>query len=75
VILTTSTGAIQQWQQETCNWTREESLTDIVAITAVDLPEISTDTRKVYVAMNETPLQRIVRQLGDIKVCCLLLKF
>ncbi|PVG00098.1 DUF1620-domain-containing protein [Serendipita vermifera] len=67
IIFTSSTGAIQQWQQETCNWTREESLTEIKAITAVDLPEISTDTHKVHIAMNETPLQRLVRQVGDIK--------
>ncbi|KDQ19878.1 hypothetical protein BOTBODRAFT_27299 [Botryobasidium botryosum FD-172 SS1] len=38
-LVTTSTGAIQLWQQNEAKWTREESLSEIQAIEFLDLPE------------------------------------
>ncbi|CCA66499.1 hypothetical protein PIIN_00183 [Serendipita indica DSM 11827] len=67
IILSTSTGAIQQWQQETNHWSREESLTEIEAVAALDLPEATVDSRLMYTAMEETPIQRITRQVRDMK--------
>ncbi|KAJ9103363.1 hypothetical protein QFC19_004462 [Naganishia cerealis] len=39
VVLTTSTGAIQLWNQEEALWTREEGLTNIKETRFVELPE------------------------------------
>jgi ER membrane protein complex subunit 1 len=37
-VLTTSTGAVQSWQQSNLTWTREESLTAIAAAQFSELP-------------------------------------
>ncbi|KAJ9104572.1 hypothetical protein QFC21_002070 [Naganishia friedmannii] len=39
VVLTTSTGAIQLWQQDQCLWAREEGLSNIQETQFVELPE------------------------------------
>ncbi|KAG8734710.1 hypothetical protein FRC10_011504 [Ceratobasidium sp. 414] len=39
IFLTTSTGAVQLWQRDELQWTRDEALADIKLATLVDLPE------------------------------------
>ncbi|EKM58157.1 uncharacterized protein PHACADRAFT_116839 [Phanerochaete carnosa HHB-10118-sp] len=39
VVITTTTGAIQLWQQDQLQWTREEGLADIRVAEFVELPE------------------------------------
>ncbi|KAG9089146.1 hypothetical protein FS749_001581 [Ceratobasidium sp. UAMH 11750] len=39
LFLTTSTGAVQLWQRDELQWTRDEVLADIKLATLVDLPE------------------------------------
>jgi hypothetical protein len=68
IILSTSTGTMMQWLQEKNMWNREESLTEIEFVKGVDLPELSTDDRILYMKGEESWLERTVRQLGDIKV-------
>jgi hypothetical protein len=68
LIISTSTGTLQQYAQETLNWSREESLTDIRALAAVDLPELSTDAHMVARNMVESPVERIIRQMTELKV-------
>ncbi|KAI0633153.1 DUF1620-domain-containing protein [Trametes polyzona] len=63
LFLTTSTGAVQLWQQDQYQWTREEGLTDIRAAELVELPE-----RKIasHVGVEqETFGARVRRQLTD----------
>ncbi|KAG8838290.1 hypothetical protein FRC18_005206 [Serendipita sp. 400] len=67
IFLTTTTGAIQQWQQERQSWVREESITEINAIAAVDLPEIAGDSHLLYKSKYETFVQRLQRQLRDAR--------
>lgn len=68
LILTTSSGSLQKWQQEEFGWIREESLTEIKAITAMDLPELASNSHMLYRTTDENLIERIVRQLGDLKV-------
>lgn len=67
VVLTTSTGAIQLWNQETIAWTREEGLSHIQKTRFVELPE-----RKVEVANavlhNEDLVSRLTRHVGELQV-------
>ncbi|EMD34983.1 hypothetical protein CERSUDRAFT_116509 [Gelatoporia subvermispora B] len=64
VVLTTTTGAVQLWQQEQLLWTREEALANIVLTELVELPE-----RKVVASHidleNEAFGARLTRQLAD----------
>ncbi|CDO75706.1 hypothetical protein BN946_scf184493.g4 [Trametes cinnabarina] len=63
LFLTTSTGAVQLWQQDQLQWTREEGLTDIRAAELVELPE-----RKVAAhagVEHESFGTRLRRQLSD----------
>ncbi|OBZ74558.1 ER membrane protein complex subunit 1 [Grifola frondosa] len=66
LVLTTTTGALQLWQQDQLQWTREEGLADIKVADFVELPE-----RKVVASHvgeeTETFGVRIVRQLSDAK--------
>ncbi|KAI0758760.1 hypothetical protein C8Q74DRAFT_1299849 [Fomes fomentarius] len=39
LVVTTSTGAVQLWQQDQLQWTREEGLADICVAELVELPE------------------------------------
>ncbi|KAH9886661.1 DUF1620-domain-containing protein [Cubamyces lactineus] len=63
LFLTTSTGAVQLWQHDKLQWTREEGLSDIRVAEMVELPE-----RKVAAhagVENETFGTRLRRQLTD----------
>lgn len=68
IVLTTQSGAIQQWKQEENIWTREESLTEVVAADVVELPEGKV-SRTVLEDRTETFLERLTRQIGDLQVC------
>ena len=66
LFLTTSTGAVQLWQHDKLQWTREEGLSDIRVAEMVELPE-----RKVAAhagVENETFGMRLRRQLADAQV-------
>lgn len=64
--LTTSTGAVQMWQQDQLQWTREEGLADIRAAELVELPEpkIASHAEREQ----ETFGARVARQLLDAQV-------
>ena len=64
--LTTSTGAVQMWQQDQLQWTREEGLADIRAAELVELPEpkIASHADREQ----ETFGARVARQLLDAQV-------
>jgi hypothetical protein len=68
IIMSTSTGTIMQWLQDKNSWNREESLTEIQFVKDVDLPELSRDDRVLYMKGEQSWSERLVRQLGDIKV-------
>jgi ER membrane protein complex subunit 1 len=64
-MFTTSTGALQLWQQEAVQWTREESLTEIQAVEFVDLPE----KKIVEDALDgRNFITRLLRQIKDARV-------
>ncbi|KAI0772317.1 DUF1620-domain-containing protein [Trametes elegans] len=63
LFLTTSTGAVQLWQQDQLQWTREEGLADINVTELVELPERKI-TSHVGVEQ-ETFVSRLRRQLSD----------
>ncbi|GJE85471.1 PQQ and DUF1620 domain-containing protein [Phanerochaete sordida] len=66
VLATTTTGAIQLWQQDQLQWTREESLADIRVAEFVELPE-----RKLVEAGlddgHETFAERVRRQISEAR--------
>lgn len=66
LVLTTSTGAIQLWNQETVAWTREEGLSHIQETRFVELPERKLEVAKV-VLHNEDLVSRLARHVGEIK--------
>lgn len=66
LVLTTSTGAIQLWNQETVAWTREEGLSHIEETRFVELPERKLEVAKV-VLHNEDLVSRLTRHIGEIK--------
>jgi len=68
IIMSTTTGTIMQWLQDQNSWNREESLTEIEFVKGVDLPELSRDDRVLYMKGEESWPERLVKQLGDIKV-------
>lgn len=66
LFLTTSTGAVQLWQQDKLQWTREEGLADIRVAELVELPE-----RKIASHASvelESFGARLRRQLSDAQV-------
>ncbi|THU88882.1 DUF1620-domain-containing protein, partial [Dendrothele bispora CBS 962.96] len=63
IAITTSTGSIQLWQQDTRQWTREEGLADINAVQFVELPEKLADKSE----RSEGSFGRFERQLRDAK--------
>jgi hypothetical protein len=67
VVVTTTTGAVQLWQQEEVQWTREESLTSIAVAEFVELPEKKTLSSHVGEG-RESFLARLVRQISDAQV-------
>ncbi|KAJ9115119.1 hypothetical protein QFC22_005449 [Naganishia vaughanmartiniae] len=66
VVLTTSTGAIQLWQQDECLWTREEGLSSIQGTRFVELPEKKVQDVDA-VLHDEGLVARLVRHAGQAK--------
>ncbi|KAH9010844.1 DUF1620-domain-containing protein [Lactarius pseudohatsudake] len=64
--LTTSTGAVQLWQGDIVQWTREEGLSRLQVAEMVELPEQKT-TAAHTVDERDTFVERISRQLTDAK--------
>ncbi len=65
--LTTSTGAVQLWQGDIVQWTREEGLSRLQVAEMVELPEQKI-TAAHAVDERDTFVERIRRQLTDAKV-------
>ena len=65
--VTTSTGAIQLWQGNIVQWTREEGLSRLQVAEMVELPEQKTMAAHA-VDERDTFVERIRRQLSDAKV-------
>ncbi|TFK50623.1 DUF1620-domain-containing protein [Heliocybe sulcata] len=63
LFLTTTTGAVQLWQRDTLQWTREEGLATIAAAEYVELPE----EKIVHSHRAEAFLERVVRHVKDTK--------
>lgn len=65
ILLATSSGAVQLWQQDQLQWNREESLSQIVSVEFVDLPE----RKSVETALDGLGLvSRLTRQAKKAKV-------
>lgn len=66
LVVTTTTGSIQLWQQDQLQWTREEGLADIRVAEFVELPE-----RKHVEASagdgHETFTERVRRQISEAR--------
>ena len=66
LVISTTTGALQLWQQDQLQWTREEGLSDIRAAGFVELPE-----RKIVASglseENESFLERLKRQATEAR--------
>ena len=65
--LTTTTGAIQLWQGDVVQWTREEGLAGLQVAEMVELPERKTIAAHI-IEHDETFAERVRRQLADAKV-------
>ncbi|CAL1698629.1 unnamed protein product [Somion occarium] len=65
LVLTTTTGAVQLWQQDQHQWTREESLADIRVAEMVELPEPQLVASQVGIEETESFGARLRRQLAD----------
>jgi len=69
LFVTTSTAAIQLWEQGEIKWTREESLAAVVVADLVEIPE-RVASESVDNDATEGFLARLVRQISDAQVCC-----
>ncbi|KAH8102954.1 hypothetical protein BXZ70DRAFT_889895 [Cristinia sonorae] len=67
ILVTTSTGGVQLWQQDQLQWTREEGLSDIRAAEMVELPESKAVTTQAANEENESFSARLSRQISDAK--------
>ncbi|KAJ7709007.1 hypothetical protein B0H17DRAFT_916569 [Mycena rosella] len=65
LVITTSTGAIQLWEQEQMVWGREEALATIDVAAFVELP-LPEHVVKVGLG-SESFVTRLIRQIGDAK--------
>ena len=65
--LTTTTGAIQLWQGNIVQWTREEGLSRLQVAEMAELPERKTIASHI-IGQDETFVGRARRQLADAKV-------
>lgn len=65
--LTTTTGAVQLWQGDIVQWTREEGLSRLQVAEMVELPERKSIASHVM-DQDETFVGRARRQLTDAKV-------
>jgi ER membrane protein complex subunit 1 len=63
-VVTTTTGAVQLWQQDALQWSREEGLADIRVAEFVELPERKTAETGAG-EEPETFARRIARQLRE----------
>ncbi|ESK86134.1 duf1620 domain-containing protein [Moniliophthora roreri MCA 2997] len=66
LVITTSTGSIQLWQQDKLQWTREESLAEVSVAEFVELPEHILGASAVSEG-GEGFVQRLNRQMKDAK--------
>ena len=66
-VVVTSTGAVQLWQLDRNQWTREESLAEIELAEFVELPEAKTISTRVG-DDDESFVERVSRQISDAKV-------
>jgi ER membrane protein complex subunit 1 len=64
--MSTSTGAVQLWQQDKEQWTREEGLANIAVSEFVELPEMKVI--QSHGGEDESFASRVVRQVLDAKV-------
>jgi len=67
--LTTTTGAVQLWQGDIVQWTREEGLSRLQVVEMAELPEQKTIALHI-IGQDETVVERARRQLADAKVRC-----
>jgi hypothetical protein len=67
LVLTTTTGAIQLWQGDIVQWTREEGLSRLQVAEMAELPERKTIASHI-ISQDETFVGRATRQLADAKV-------
>ena len=67
-MVTTTTGAVQLWQEDMVQWTREESLASISVAEFVELPEKKITSSYVGEGQ-ETFVDRVKRQLLEAQVC------
>jgi len=67
LLLTTSSGAIQLVQQDKLLWTREEALSDIVAIKFIELGEPEVEEARHAMA-EENFAARSLRHLFELRV-------
>ncbi len=65
--LTTTTGAVQLWQGDIVQWTREEGLSRLQVAEMAELPERKTIASH-DIGQDETFINRARRQLADAKV-------
>ena len=65
--VTTSTGAVQLWQGDIVQWTREEGLSKLQVAEMVELPELKTMAAHA-IDEQDTFVERVRRQLTDAKV-------
>jgi ER membrane protein complex subunit 1 len=72
-VLTTTTGAVQLWQQDKEQWTREEALANIAVAEFVELPEMKVI--QAHGSEDESFVSRVVRQVLDAKVRFVLWEF
>ena len=65
--LTTTTGAVQFWQGDIVQWTREEGLSRLQVAEMAELPERKSVASHT-IGQDETFVDRARRQLADAKV-------
>jgi hypothetical protein len=65
--LTTTTGAVQLWQGDIVQWTREEGLSTLQVAEMVELRERKTIAPHIL-GQDETFAERVGRQLADAEV-------
>lgn len=67
LLVTTSSGAIQLWQQGELKWTREESLAATTLAEFVELPERVASESNHHIG-GEGFVSRVIRQISDAQV-------
>jgi hypothetical protein len=67
LLVTTSSGAIQLWQQGELKWMREESLATTTLAEFVELPERVASGSNLHIG-GEGFVSRVIRQISDAQV-------